>query len=395
MIYCGKKSELEKFNRIYKPKDLIIEFKDDGSERKVRMKTGRMDYSDYYLNLPYLTCGCQKDRYEFNTYIAKDTWLIKHNMKGWPMIQLYKYGKSSKVTETTNSDGVVTRIKDQSKQDERINGEIHYLDKDTIEVKFSEPVAGYAVLLLLHDGGYVYHGTGSTWLIQHDLGDIPFVQIYNEQNELINGEIIQLDENTTQINFYEGRDYEVTKNEESLRGFDVKVTDRIPKSVTGYAVLIVTPSSQYVHHQTEPSKYWRVRHNLNNYVITQILNPELYVKLTSIKQINKSTTILEFSEEVTGHVLTASFNSSSNSQQDMGGVIVVDQYELPDVAEAKTNTIYVIKQTGFAYVTNDNFQWITVTPGPTRVDGNLYKDEEGMEVDGNKFDKHTWEDKSE
>lgn len=395
MIYCGKKSELEKFNRIYKPKDLIIEFKDDGSERKVRMKTGRMDYSDYYLNLPYLTCGCQKDRYEFNTYIAKDTWLIKHNMKGWPMIQLYKYGKSSKVTETTNSDGVVTRIKDQSKQDERINGEIHYLDKDTIEVKFSEPVAGYAVLLLLHDGGYVYHGTGSTWLIQHDLGDVPFVQIYNEQNELINGEIIQLDENTTQINFYEGRDYEVTKNEESLRGFDVKVTDRIPKSVTGYAVLIVTPSSQYVHHQTEPSKYWRVRHNLNNYVITQILNPELYVKLTSIKQINKSTTILEFSEEVAGHVLTASFNSSSNSQQDMGGVIVVDQYELPDVAEAKTNTIYVIKQTGFAYVTNDNFQWITVTPGPTRVDGNLYKDEEGMEVDGNKFDKHTWEDKSE
>lgn len=395
MIYCGKKSELEKFNRIYKPKDLIIEFKDDGSERKVRMKTGRMDYSDYYLNLPYLTCGCQKDRYEFNTYIAKDTWLIKHNMKGWPMIQLYKYGKSSKVTETTNSDGVVTRIKDQSKQDERINGEIHYLDKDTIEVKFSEPVAGYAVLLLLHDGGYVYHETGSTWLIQHDLGDVPFVQIYNEQNELINGEIIQLDENTTQINFYEGRDYEVTKNEESLRGFDVKVTDRIPKSVTGYAVLIVTPSSQYVHHQTEPSKYWRVRHNLNNYVITQILNPELYVKLTSIKQINKSTTILEFSEEVTGHVLTASFNSSSNSQQDMGGVIVVDQYELPDVAEAKTNTIYVIKQTGFAYVTNDNFQWITVTPGPTRVDGNLYKDEEGMEVDGNKFDKHTWEDKSE
>lgn len=395
MIYCGKKSELEKFNRIYKPKDLIIEFKDDGSERKVRMKTGRMDYSDYYLNLPYLTCGCQKDRYEFNTYIAKDTWLIKHNMKGWPMIQLYKYGKSSKVTETTNSDGVVTRIKDQSKQDERINGEIHYLDKDTIEVKFSEPVAGYAVLLLLHDGGYVYHGTGSTWLIQHDLGDVPFVQIYNEQNELINGEIIQLDENTTQINFYEGRDYEVTKNEESLRGFDVKVTDRIPKSVTGYAVLIVTPSSQYVHHQTEPSKYWRVRHNLNNYVITQILNPELYVKLTSIKQINKSTTILEFSEEVTGHVLTASFNSSSNSQQDMSGVIVVDQYELPDVAEAKTNTIYVIKQTGFAYVTNDNFQWITVTPGPTRVDGNLYKDEEGMEVDGNKFDKHTWEDKSE
>lgn len=395
MIYCGKKSELEKFNRIYKPKDLIIEFKDDGSERKVRMKTGRMDYSDYYLNLPYLTCGCQKDRYEFNTYIAKDTWLIKHNMKGWPMIQLYKYGKSSKVTETTNSDGVVTRIKDQSKQDERINGEIHYLDKDTIEVKFSEPVAGYAVLLLLHDGGYVYHGTGSTWLIQHDLGDVPFVQIYNEQNELINGEIIQLDENTTQINFYEGRDYEVTKNEESLRGFDVKVTDRIPKSVTGYAVLIVTPSSQYVHHQTEPSKYWRVRHNLNNYVITQILNPELYVKLTSIKQINKSTTILEFSEEVTGHVLTASFNSSSNSQQDMGGVIVVDQYELPDVAEAKTNTIYVIKQTGFAYVTNDNFQWITVTPGPTRVDGNLYKNEEGMEVDGNKFDKHTWEDKSE
>lgn len=395
MIYCGKKSELEKFNRIYKPKDLIIEFKDDGSERKVRMKTGRMDYSDYYLNLPYLTCGCQKDRYEFNTYIAKDTWLIKHNMKGWPMIQLYKYGKSSKVTETTNSDGVVTRIKDQSKQDERINGEIHYLDKDTIEVKFSEPVAGYAVLLLLHDGGYVYHGTGSTWLIQHDLGDVPFVQIYNEQNELINGEIIQLDENTTQINFYEGRDYEVTKNEESLRGFDVKVTDRVPKSVTGYAVLIVTPSSQYVHHQTEPSKYWRVRHNLNNYVITQILNPELYVKLTSIKQINKSTTILEFSEEVTGHVLTASFNSSSNSQQDMGGVIVVDQYELPDVAEAKTNTIYVIKQTGFAYVTNDNFQWITVTPGPTRVDGNLYKDEEGMEVDGNKFDKHTWEDKSE
>lgn len=395
MIYCGKKSELEKFNRIYKPKDLIIEFKDDGSERKVRMKTGRMDYSDYYLNLPYLTCGCQKDRYEFNTYIAKDTWLIKHNMKGWPMIQLYKYGKSSKVTETTNSDGVVTRIKDQSKQDERINGEIHYLDKDTIEVKFSEPVAGYAVLLLLHDGGYVYHGTGSTWLIQHDLGDVPFVQIYNEQNELINGEIIQLDENTTQINFYEGRDYEVTKNEESLRGFDVKVTDRIPKSVTGYAVLIVTPSSQYVHHQTEPSKYWRVRHNLNNYVITQILNPELYVKLTSIKQINKSTTILEFSEEVTGHVSTASFNSSSNSQQDMGGVIVVDQYELPDVAEAKTNTIYVIKQTGFAYVTNDNFQWITVTPGPTRVDGNLYKDEEGMEVDGNKFDKHTWEDKSE
>lgn len=390
MIYCGKKSELEKFNRIYKPKDLIIEFKDDGSERKVRMKTGRMDYSDYYLNLPYLTCGCQKDRYEFNTYIAKDTWLIKHNMKGWPMIQLYKYGKSSKVTETTNSDGVVTRIKDQSKQDERINGEIHYLDKDTIEVKFSEPVAGYAVLLLLHDGGYVYHGTGSTWLIQHDLGDVPFVQIYNEQNELINGEIIQLDENTTQINFYEGRDYEVTKNEESLRGFDVKVTDRIPKSVTGYAVLIITPSSQYVHHQTEPSKYWRVRHNLNNYVITQILNPELYVKLTSIKQINKSTTILEFSEEVTGHVLTASFNSSSNSQQDMGGVIVVDQYELPDVAEAKTNTIYVIKQTGFAYVTNDNFQWITVTPGPTRVDGNLYKDEEGMEVDGNKFDKHTW-----
>lgn len=395
MIYCGKKSELEKFNRIYKPKDLIIEFKDDGSERKVRMKTGRMDYSDYYLNLPYLTCGCQKDRYEFNTYIAKDTWLIKHNMKGWPMIQLYKYGKSSKVTETTNSDGVVTRIKDQSKQDERINGEIHYLDKDTIEVKFSEPVAGYAVLLLLHDGGYVYHGTGSTWLIQHDLGDVPFVQIYNEQNELINGEIIQLDENTTQINFYEGRDYEVTKNEESLRGFDVKVTDRIPKSVTGYAVLIITPSSQYVHHQTEPSKYWRVRHNLNNYVITQILNPELYVKLTSIKQINKSTTILEFSEEVTGHVLTASFNSSSNSQQDMGGVIVVDQYELPDVAEAKTNTIYVIKQTGFAYVTNDNFQWITVTPGPTRVDGNLYKDEEGMEVDGNKFDKHTWEGKSE
>lgn len=395
MIYCGKKSELEKFNRIYKPKDLIIEFKDDGSERKVRMKTGRMDYSDYYLNLPYLTCGCQKDRYEFNTYIAKDTWLIKHNMKGWPMIQLYKYGKSSKVTETTNSDGVVTRIKDQSKQDERINGEIHYLDKDTIEVKFSEPVAGYAVLLLLHDGGYVYHGTGSTWLIQHDLGDVPFVQIYNEQNELINGEIIQLDENTTQVNFYEGRDYEVTKNEESLRGFDVKVTDRIPKSVTGYAVLIITPSSQYVHHQTEPSKYWRVRHNLNNYVITQILNPELYVKLTSIKQINKSTTILEFSEEVTGHVLTASFNSSSNSQQDMGGVIVVDQYELPDVAEAKTNTIYVIKQTGFAYVTNDNFQWITVTPGPTRVDGNLYKDEEGMEVDGNKFDKHTWEDKSE
>lgn len=395
MIYCGKKSELEKFNRIYKPKDLIIEFKDDGSERKVRMKTGRMDDSDYYLNLPYLTCGCQKDRYEFNTYIAKDTWLIKHNMKGWPMIQLYKYGKSSKVTETTNSDGVVTRIKDQSKQDERINGEIHYLDKDTIEVKFSEPVAGYAVLLLLHDGGYVYHGTGSTWLIQHDLGDVPFVQIYNEQNELINGEIIQLDENTTQINFYEGRDYEVTKNEESLRGFDVKVTDRIPKSVTGYAVLIITPSSQYVHHQTEPSKYWRVRHNLNNYVITQILNPELYVKLTSIKQINKSTTILEFSEEVTGHVLTASFNSSSNSQQDMGGVIVVDQYELPDVAEAKTNTIYVIKQTGFAYVTNDNFQWITVTPGPTRVDGNLYKDEEGMEVDGNKFDKHTWEDKSE
>lgn len=392
MIYCGKKSELEKFNRLYKPKDLIIEFKDDGSERKVRMKTGRMNYSDYYLNLPYLTCGCQKDRYEYNTYVAKDTWLIKHNMKGWPMIQLYKYGKNKEIKETVGQDGIVTKIREEINKDERINGEIHYIDKNTIEVKFSEPVAGYAVLLFLHNNGYVYHGTGSTWLIQHDLGEVPFTQIYNQQNELINGEIIQLDENTTQINFYEGRDYQITKNENSKRGFDVTLGKNILKEVTGYAVLITNPTSQYIHTQSTPSKYWRVRHNLNNYVITQILDQDLYVKLTAVKQLNKSTTILEFSEEVTGHVLIASFSSSN--QKESGGVIVVDQYELPDVEEARTNTIYVIKETGFAYVTNDNFQWITITPGPSRIDGNLYKDQEGQELDGNKFSKHTWEEEN-
>lgn len=391
MIYCGKKSDLERFNKIYKPKDLIIEFKDDGSERKVRMKTGRMDYSDYYLNLPYLTCGCQKDRYEYNTYIAKDTWVIKHNMKGWPMIQLYKYNKSNKVTETVDRDGVVTRIRDKSSLDERINGQIHYIDKDTVEVKFSEPVAGYAVLLLLHDSGYVYHGSGSTWLIEHNLGEVPFTQIYNEHNELINGDIIQLDENTTQINFYEGRQYETTDNQRASRGFDVRVRDRIPKEVTGYAVLITSPSSQFVYNQTIPSRYWRVRHNLNNYVVTQLLDQNLYMKLSSIRQLNKSTTIIEFSEEVTGHVLIASFNSSA-TQQETGGVMVVDEYELPDVAEAKTNTIYVLKESGFAYVTNDNFQWITVTPGPTRIDGNQFPDEEGKEMDGNKWSKHDWED---
>ena len=421
MIYCGKKSQLEKFNRVYLPKDLIIEFNDDGSERFVRAKTGRRNYSDEYNKLPYLLgCNCKTDRYEYNTYEAKDTWIIKHGLKGRPMIQLYKYGTQIVNTEIkgdgTSDDkpiqsydellGILPENKPlNSKYDERINGEIHYIDEDTVEVKFSEPVAGYAICILLQEKGMIYKGNGSVWDIEHNLQGKPFTQVFDSQGRMLNAEVVHIDDNHTRISFFSGREYDLVENEDPAiirNGYHAEMKEKIPKIVNGYAVLILDPTSQYIHHQIDASKEWEIHHNLNNYCIIQLtgvqdekgrsyFDEDLYVMMAEIKQVNRSVVRVSFSQPMTGYATCCTISSGSSGQH-TGCVIVVPQYELPDVHEAKTNTIYVIKETGFAYVTDDNFQWITITPGPSRIDGNRYPDDNpDMETDGNKWDKHEWE----
>lgn len=398
MIYCGKKSDLENYGRTYLPKDMIIEFPDDGSDKKVRLKTGRMDYAAPYPKLPYVGCDCDStggggsNRYVYNTQEPSDKWVIHHNLKGYPLIQLYD-DKNQVTTTYTDPDEHGNRypITIQNQSDHHINGEIHYIDIDTVEVTFSEPVSGYAICLGIKDNGIVYKGSGSVWLIHHNLGAKPFTQVFDNAGYLINAEIEHIDDNTTRISFYSGRDYDVKDDEEARYGYMVDVKNKTPLDVNGFAVLITDPTASYVHEQTEPAANWEIRHGLNNYVLVQLLDPDLYVRVSEVRQINKSLIRVSFSEPVTGKVICATTGIKPGGNSNQGGVIIVDQYQLPDVAEALTNTIYVIKQTGFAYCTDDNFQWITVTPGPTRIDGNLYKDQEGMEVDGNKWDKQDWE----
>lgn len=368
-IYCGRKSDLEKFNRTYLPKDLIIEFNDDGSDKTVRMKTGRENYSAPYLKLPYLTCGCSnKNKYVYTTDIEKNTWLIHHNLKGRPIIQLY------------------------NSKDEIINGEIHYIDENSLEVIFSEPVKGYAVCIYLTENGYLYYGSGSVWTIKHNLEGKPFTQVFDNQGKMINAEVKHLDNNTTQISFFSGREYNVIEDYNERKGYRTEMGDTIPYSVTGFAVLILDPSSQYIHKQEKPSTTWEIRHNLNNYCIIQLINPDLWVFVSEIKQINKSIIRVTFSEPVAGEAICVTFNPSDNNSH-MGCIQIVKQYELPDVKVARTNTLYVIRETGFGYLTDDNFQWITLTPGPSRIDGNRFPDDNpDMETDGNKWSKHEWED---
>lgn len=426
MIYCGKKSQLEKFNRVYLPKDIIIEFNDDGSEKFVRAKTGRRNYSDEYNKLPYLLgCDCKTGRYEYNTYEPKDTWIIKHGLKGRPMIQLYKYGtqwenliidgdgsSNSKPVETYDQLlGIQPEDKSlHSEYDERINGEIHYIDEDTVEVKFSEPVAGYAICILLQEHGMIYKGNGSVWEIEHNLEGKPFTQVFNNMGHMINAEVVHIDDNHTRISFFSGREYDLIEGEDLVEvreGYHADVKEKIPQVVNGYAVLIIDPTSQYIHHQIDPTREWEIHHNLNNYCVIQLTgvkdeegrsysDEDLYVIGAEIKQVNRSTARIMFSQPMTGYATCCTVSSGSSGQHS-GCVIVVPQYELPDVAEAKTNTIYVIKETGFAYVTDDNFQWITITPGPSRIDGNRYTgdiDDEGTrpgDIEGNKWSKHEWE----
>lgn len=338
------------------------------------------------------------------------------------MIQLYKYGTQLVNTEingdgTSNNDKPLETYDEllgiqpedtslHSEYDERINGEIHYIDEDTVEVKFSEPVAGYAICILLQEKGMIYKGNGTVWEIEHNLGGKPFTQVFNNQGNMINAEVVHIDENHTQISFFSGREFDLIENEDPTivrKGYHADMKEKIPQIVDGYAVLIIDPTSQYIHHQIDPTREWEIHHNLNNYCIIQLTgvqdkegrsysDEDLYVMSAEIKQVNRSTVRVSFSQPMTGYVTCCTIGSSGSGQNSVGGVIVVPQYELPDVAEAMVNTIYVIKETGFAYVTDDNFQWITITPGPSRIDGNRYPDDNlDMETDGNKWDKHDWE----
>lgn len=383
MIYCGRKSNLEKFKRLYLPKDFVIEFNDDGSDKYVRLKTGRENYSDTYPNLPYVGCfKCTKNKYIYTSKEEKDKWIIKHNLKGRPIVQLYdsqdniilEYngnkipfdGSSTDLLPYDKSENKDFPKVEHDKADNHINGEIHYIDLDTIEVTFSEPVSGYAICLLVQDRSMVYYGEGKEWYIEHNLGDKPFTQIFNSLGFMINGEIQHIDDNITKLTF--------------------------SHSVKGYAVLIVEPDADYVHEQKEPSTEWRIKHRLGEKCLIQLIEPSLYVKLSEIRHINDIEARAYFSEPVSGEAVCVAGYSKGRNSRHSGCVIVVPQYELPDVAEAEINTIYVIKETGFAYVTDDNFQWIAITPGPTRIDGNRFKDDNpDMLVDGDKWNKHEWE----
>ena len=399
-IYSGKKSDLYEFNRVYRPKDIVIEFNDDGSDESVRLKTGRMDLPATYDKMPYVNCESSNNRYVFTTQTASDRWLITHGLKGFPLIQLYSSNDTIMYLQTSpDEEGRSFPIATSNRTDHHINGEIHYIDEDTVEVTFSEPVVGYAICLGIKENGMIYRGSGSVWEIHHNLNGKPFTQVYDSSGFLVNAEIEHLDDNTTKISFFSGRDYEVVDDPDARYGYTTKLGEKRPIDVKGYAVLIVEPTKSYIHTQTEPSMEWEVRHNLNNFCLTQLLDPELYVHLAEIRQINRSLVKVSFSEPMTGKAVCvatseqSTTNTLSNSASQAGGVLIVDQYDLPDVAEALTNTIYVLKQSGFAYCTNDNFQWIAVTPGPARVDGNQFKDEEGKETDGNFWKNKPWEDK--
>lgn len=331
MIYCGKKSNLNKFNRIYLPKDIIVEFNDDGSDRTVRLKTGKENYSDTYPRLPYVTCGCEnKNKYYYYSDTPKDRWEIHHKLKGRPIIQLY------------------------NSKDEVINGEIHYLDLDRVEVIFSEPVAGYAICLLVREQSMIYYGDGNEWNIEHNLEAKPFTQVFDNAGYMVNAEIKHIDENHTRITF--------------------------SQRIRGYAILIVEPSASYVHTQTIPDKEWTVRHNFNRNCLVQLIDQNLYVKISEIRHVNKNEVKIWFSEPVVGEAVCV---AGSAGREDTGGVVVVNQYDLPDVKDARLNTIYVLKPSGYAYITNDNFQWIAINVGPARVDGNEFKSNNNI-VDGNR-----------
>lgn len=374
MIYCGRKSDLMKFKRVYLPKDFIIEFNDDGSDKYVRLKTGRENYSDIYPNLPYVMCNCSKNKYIYTSKEAKSIWTIKHNLKGRPIVQLYDtkdnmivtYDSGNKIPFENPTNLIPEDSEENSypmiehdKADNHINGEIHYLDINTVEITFSEPVAGYAICLLVQDRSMVYYGEGNEWYIEHNLGDKPFTQMFNSLGFMINGEIKHIDDNTTKITF--------------------------SQNVKGYAVLIVEPDADYVHTQTEPATEWTIRHMLGEKCLIQLVEPSLYVKLSEIRQITNNEAKAYFSEPVSGEAICVAGYSKRSQRTEFGGVIVVNQYDLPDVAEARLNTLYVLKPSGYAYITNDNFQWIAINVGPDRIDGNNYNTNAPI-VDGNRMD---------
>ena len=333
MIYCGKKSNLNKFNRVYLPKDIIVEFNDDGSDRTVRLKTGKENYSDTYPRLPYVTCGCEnKNKYYYYSDNPKSRWEIHHNLKGRPIIQLY------------------------NSNDELINGEIHYLDLDRIEVIFSKPVSGYAICLLVKNRSMIYYGDGTEWNIEHNLEAKPFTQVFDSMGYMVNAEIKHIDENNTKITFSE--------------------------RIRGYAILITDPTDSYVHTQTVPNKEWTVRHNFNRNCLVQLIDPELYVEITDIRHVNRNEVKIYFSKPVTGEAVCVA-GDYSRDDNDTGGVIVVNEHDLPDVKDARLNTIYVLKPSGYSYITNDNFQWIAINVGPSRIDGNEFKSNDTI-VNGNR-----------
>lgn len=389
MIYCGRKSDLMKFKRIYLPKDFIIEFNDDGSDKYVKLKTGRENYSDIYPNLPYVTCECcSKNKYIYTSKEKKDKWIIKHNLKGRPIIQLYDtqdniiitYSNGNKIpfeghrtdmlpqiienkTEIIDDKEITIEttynpeIVEHDKKDNHINGEIHYIDINTIEVTFSEPVAGYAICLLVTDRSMVYYGEGTEWYIEHNLGDKPFTQVFNSLGFLINGEIQHIDDNITKITF--------------------------SQNIKGYAVLISEPDADYVHTQTTPASEWVIKHRLGEKCLVQLVEPSLYVMLSDIRHVNDNEARIYFTKPVSGEAICVAGYSKNSKRSEFGGVIVVDQYDLPDVAEARLNTLYVLKPSGYSYITNDNFQWIAINVGPDRIDGNNFNKNAPI-TDGNR-----------
>ena len=123
-----------------------------------------------------------------------------------------------------------------------------------------------------------------------------------------------------------------------------------------------------------------MRHNFNRNCLVQLIDQNLYVKISEIRHVNKNEVKIWFSEPVVGEAVCV---AGSAGREDTGGVVVVNQYDLPDVKDARLNTIYVLKPSGYAYITNDNFQWIAINVGPARVDGNEFKSNNNI-VDGNR-----------
>lgn len=117
--------------------------------------------------------------YIYRQNTPSDNWQITHNLGSIPSVEVF------------------------NNLNQEIEGDVIHPDQFTTTIRFSLPVAGFARLITAEPDGITFTQpyASNQWVIDHNLGFIPSVELFNESNQEIDADVTHPSLFQTVINF--------------------------------------------------------------------------------------------------------------------------------------------------------------------------------------------------